>query len=92
MFTFKVTPDGDESYTLVADSRDVLIFEKTSRGKNLLTWRDSMSMVDLYRLAHIAATRQGRYEGKLNDFERDVVIDIQDDEEDESSDPTQPSH
>lgn len=78
MFTFKLTDDGGEETTIKADSRDVLVWEKTSRSNeryvDLLT---ELSMVKLYRLAHIAAKRQEFFTGKLADFENSYVLAIE---------------
>ena len=89
MFDFKVVPDNGESYEVTAGSRDVLVWEKTSKGKNLLTFRDSLAMNDLYRLAHIASRRTGQFHGDFKEFEETVELDLVD-EEDEP-DPTQPA-
>jgi hypothetical protein len=85
VFTFKLTDEAGEETTLKADSRDVLVWEKTSRSNerymDLLT---EMSMVKFYRLAHIAAKRQAVFTGKLADFETAYVLGI----ETEEVDPT----
>lgn len=81
MFTFTLTPDDGEDLSVKADSRDVLVWEKTSRSNeryvDLLT---ELSMVKLYRLAHIAAKRQGVPVGKLADFEASYVLAIETEE------------
>ena len=86
MFTFTLTDEAGEETTVKADSRDVLVWEKTSRSNEtyvgLLT---DLAMTKLYRLAHIAAKRQGVYDGKLADFETAYVLDI----DQEETNPTQ---
>lgn len=81
MFTFKLTDEAGESTEVQADSRDVLVWEKTSRSNEryveLLT---ELSMVKLYRLAHIAAKRQSVFSGKLADFETTYVLGIETEE------------
>jgi hypothetical protein len=81
MFNFKLTDEAGESTEVAADSRDVLVWEKTSRSNEryveLLT---ELSMVKLYRLAHIAAKRQGVFTGKLADFEAAYVLGIETEE------------
>lgn len=88
MFTFTVTPDNGEAFEVKAGSRDVLTWERTGKGKNLMTLRDGLAMGDLYRLAHIAARRQGLFNGDLKEFETTVELDF---EEDDEPDPTQPA-
>ncbi|HEV7649386.1 MAG TPA: hypothetical protein VGP26_14630 [Actinophytocola sp.] len=77
MFTFKLTDEAGEETEVKADSRDVLVWEKTSKSNeryiDLLT---EMSLVKFYRLAHIAAKRQGVVTGKLADFETDYVLEL----------------
>lgn len=93
MFDFKVVPDSGEPYDLTADSRDVFVWERTTKGKNLVSLRDSLAMGDLYRLAHLAATRTGKYAGTFDEFVISCAIDLQDDEEDDDDgpDPTHPA-
>ena len=91
MFDFKVVPDSGEPYDLTADSRDVYLWERTTKGKNLVALRDSLAMGDLYRLAHFAAKRTGRYASTFDEFVEEHAIDLQDEEEEEEPDPTPPA-
>lgn len=93
MFDLVVVPDGGDPYPLGVGSRDVLVFEKTARkGTNLATWREAPSMVDLYRVSHIAAVRQGLFTGDLAAWEHTVDIDFADDDDEDGDgpDPTRP--
>jgi hypothetical protein len=93
VFTFKVTPDGGgDPYEVTADSRDVARWERTGKGRSMQRLRDTMSFVDLYALAHVAAVRQGLFVGSLGEFEESVVFDIKaPDDEGEDGDPTRPA-
>lgn len=91
MFDFKVTPDDGDEFTVTADSRDVLVFERASKGRTLANLVEDKSYVDLYRLAHIASKRQGKFTGPLDEFEQTCVLDTVGDEEDDEEgggDPT----
>jgi len=81
VFTFTLTDEAGEATEVKADSRDVLVWEKTSRSNEryveLLT---ELSMTKLYRLAHIAAKREGVFTGKLADFETTYVLSIETEE------------
>lgn len=90
MFDFKVTPDSGAPFEVTAGSRDVLVWEKTGKGRNVSKFRNAMEMRDLYALAHIASRRQGLYSGELRDFEESVEIDIVEDEDDDAEVPTPP--
>lgn len=71
MIDFKVVPDAGEPYAITATARDVLRWEKTSRGKTFQGLMDNLSMVDLYALAWHASIRQGQLarDVSLKDFE-----------------------
>lgn len=93
MITLKVTPDNADSYVVTATSRDVLVWEKTTKGdKTFVDLVDSPSLVDLYRVAHIASWRQGLTTAKnLQEFEATCEVTglNEDAEDDEQPDPTQ---
>lgn len=94
MITLKVTPDNGEPYVVVATSRDVLMWEKTTAGnKSFVDLINEPNLVDLYRVAHIASWRQGLTSAKnLQEFEATCeVTGNPADEEDEEPDPTQPA-
>lgn len=90
MFDFKVTPDDGDEFTVTADSRDVLAFERASKSRTLGNLVEDRSYVDLYRLAHIASKRQGNFTGTLDEFEKTCVLDTVDDEDQDEGgeDPT----
>lgn len=89
MITLQVTPDDAEPYTVTATSRDVLMWEKTTKGgKSFVDLVQSPNLVDLYKVAHLASHRQGLFTGPYADFEaRCEVTGV--DEEDPEPDPTQ---
>lgn len=88
MFDFKVTPDGGEPFEVHAGSRDVLQWEKTTKGASFGNLADGLKLTDMYKIAHIAAKRQGLYTGSLADFETSVELDF---DETEEPDPTRPA-
>lgn len=91
MFTFTVTPDGAEPYTLTAGTRDVLAWEKVSRGKTINALMQDLAMTDLYRIAHLAATRQQLFTGPLAEFESTCELELDGDADGEAVDPTRPA-
>jgi hypothetical protein len=83
VITFEITEvETGETTELKADSRDVLVWEKTSRSNetyiDLIT---GMSLVKFYRLAHIAAKRQEVFSGKLAEFEQAYLLTLPVEEE-----------
>jgi hypothetical protein len=75
VITFDVEPEDAESFEVKADSRDVVVWEKTSRtGEKYLELLSEMRMAALYRLCHIAAKRQGLVDCKLDQFEKDYIL------------------
>jgi hypothetical protein len=94
MFTFTVTPDDGQSYKVTATSRDVLHWEKTTKGKSVgaLSEAENFHMGDMFKMAWIAARRQSLFAGDLKDFEAGHEVDlVDDDEDDDGLDPTQPA-
>lgn len=90
MITLTVKPDNGEPYTVTATSRDVLTWEKTTKGdKTFVDLLNSPSLVDFYRIAHIASWRQGLTTAKnLQEFEATCEVDAPLEDDDEP-DPTQ---
>lgn len=98
MMRFDVTPDGGDTFRVVAASRDVLAWEKAGKGRSFKQLGEEMTMAGLYGLAYFAARRQGLFSGTLPEWEESVdlmpVGDDEDDQEDqdgEGVDPTQPA-
>ena len=91
MITVTVRPDGGDEYELTIQPRDVLVWEKTSKGnKTWLGFMANVNMTDLYELARIAAWRQGHITSESRkEFEEhnDVVFTTEDDEEPDPSLP-----
>jgi hypothetical protein len=82
MFDFVITPDGGESYELTADSRDVYMWERTTRGASIHKLKRDLQMGDLYQIAHRAAKRQGRFEGTADQFVETHVLEFDEPEVD----------
>lgn len=90
MIDFKVLPDDGEPYKVTATARDVLVWERTNKGKVFSDISTRQSMVDLYCMAWIASRRLGLIAAdlKLAEFEKTHDLEIVEEEEGES-DPTQ---
>lgn len=88
MFTFTVTPDGGEKFEVTAGTRDVLRWEKTTKGASLAQLKEGVTLGALYRIAHIAAVRQQLFTGSLAEFEESCELEF---EEEDEPDPTKPA-
>lgn len=86
-FPIEVTPDGGDPYKVVATSRDVRQWERTTKGASLASLQSDMKMTDVYAIAFHAAKRLGHYQGTLADFESTCDLDVLNDEVQEV-DPT----
>jgi hypothetical protein len=95
MIVVKVTPDDGEAYELTIAARDVLVWEKTSKGNpSFLDFLEDMNLRDLYKMAHIAAWRQQLFAGTLDEFEKTCDVNAEMDhsaegEGGEGEDPTE---
>jgi len=92
--TITVKPDDGEPISLAIEARDALIWEKTGKGNpSILDYLREPSMVELYRLAHIAMKRQHQYPGDLKTFEEthdlNLEAPIEDTPQDDEPDPTE---
>ncbi|WP_320067867.1 hypothetical protein [Micromonospora sp. RTGN7] len=86
MYDFILRPDGDgEPITVTAGSRDVLQFERTTKGATLSQLLVQPKMADLYKLAHLAARRTQVFPGSLQDLEAGWELEFT---ETEAVDPT----
>lgn len=74
MYDFEVEPDEGDKYEVTATSRDILVFEKTTKGATLANLLGNPKMTDLYALAHIASRRQRMYTGTLSEFEKTCEV------------------
>lgn len=81
MITVKVTPDDGRMYELTADSRDIYTWERTTKGASFAKLMSDMHMTDVYKVAHIAAQRQGQFDGTLADFADTHALDMIDEDE-----------
>lgn len=94
MLTVKVTPDEGPEFDITIHARDALVWEKTTKDHpSFLDVLREPNMTDLYRLAHIAGSRQNLLGGQtLAEFEKgnDVTptFDEEGDVSDEEPDPT----
>jgi hypothetical protein len=88
VFTFTLTPDDGEPFQVKATSRDVLVWERTTKGASLSSLLENRRMADLYRIAHAAGRRTGMVTVEAAEFERTHDLEMVDDDE---PDPTPPA-
>ncbi len=93
MIDFELSIDGqEEKIKVTATARDVLTWEKTTKGGSLIELLANPKMADLYKVAHLAAWRQKVFQGTLAEFEErcDVDFDLEElqDGDDASPDPS----
>ena len=86
MIEFKVKLESGEDFEVAATSRDLLMWEKTTKGASLKTLMDDPKMIDMYKLAHFASRRAGFFAGTLAEFEDGAVLEF---EVPDEPDPTQ---
>lgn len=89
MFKFRITDDSATSHELKATSRDVVNWERTTRGASMNQLKDVMRYTDLYKIAYFAAKRHGIWDGSEQGFVDTWDLDVEADQADESEDPTQ---
>lgn len=89
MFTITVRPDGGEPFEVVATSRDVVNWERVTKGASITKLRDAATYTDVYRIAHFAVQRTQQWAGTLDEFM--ATCDIEFEHEDEP-DPTNAAH
>lgn len=86
--TLKVAGDDGTELEVKIEPRDALIWEKTGRDQpSILEYLARPSMVEAYRLTHIAMKRQHQYEGTLQEFHEKFDVKIAYD--DPEPDPTE---
>ena len=85
MFNMRITPDSTgEPFDLSAGMRDIVVWEKTHRGRSLAQIGDgNLTGGMVYELAYSACRRQGKVPDGLTEAEflADFDIDVEDDEE-----------
>lgn len=69
MYEFTLKDDAGDTLRVIADSRDVLHWEREKSGRSAAKLASDWHMEDFYSLAHLAATRTGQFRGRLIDFE-----------------------
>jgi hypothetical protein len=76
MLTIKVFPDNGEPYTVVAGSRQIMLWEQIGRGNTLARLNDNPRMDDFYFIAHLTSVKQGRFSGSLDEFKNSVDLEV----------------
>lgn len=90
MIDFVVRPDGGDAYRVTATARDILQWERTTKGASFAALMRDMRFTDLYKVAYYASRRLGHFTGSLAEFEASVDL-VHDDDADDEPDPTQPA-
>lgn len=88
MLNLKIIPDDGEAFAVVATSRDIAKWEKTTKGATFAGFQAEQKLSDLYKIAFYAAKRRGLWDGTLAELEDGADLDILDDDEDSEPDPT----
>jgi hypothetical protein len=89
MIKFKITNDDGDVTELTGTARDVLTWERTTRGAKFGDLADGMTFGALYKIAWLAAKRTHFFDGALAEWEESYDVEpANDDDEDESQDPT----
>ncbi|PXY17347.1 hypothetical protein [Prauserella flavalba] len=87
-----LTPDNGDPIEVESSSKDILNWERTTKGASFGSFIDNMHLADLYKIAWFAARRINAFGGTLKEFEETYELDLdrkdEDDDEDEL-DPTQ---
>jgi hypothetical protein len=75
-FTIRLAEDGDkaERIRIIADSRDVLKWEKAKPGRSVTKILAEPNIVDSYILAYLAARRQNLVDCSPNEFESRYLL------------------
>lgn len=92
MQTLTITTGADDSEPLILkiEARDALLWEKTAKGNpSILDYLRAPTMVELYRLAHIAMKRQQQYAGSLDEFADAYDVNVYQEDQEDEPDPTQ---
>lgn len=81
--SFTVTPDGGDSYEVVASPRDILRWEQDnkSKGASLMRLAEQARLEDFYGIAYKAVKRQGLFTGTLAEFMETADVEPGDDDE-----------
>lgn len=89
MFKITVRPDVGDEFEIESSTRDVLNWEKTTKGASLGKLKENPTMTDLYKIAHFTVQRLQKFTGDLAEFERTCDIDVEQETDDGGEpDPT----
>lgn len=88
MLNLRIIPDVGEAFNVVATSRDIAKWEKTTKGATFASFQSEQRLTDLYKIAFYAAKRHGLWDGTLAELEDGADLDILDDEDEDEPDPT----
>ncbi|OXM73088.1 MULTISPECIES: hypothetical protein [Amycolatopsis] len=89
MIDFKIAPDGGEKFEVKATTRDILNWERTTKGGSLKQLMENLHTADLYKVAHFAARRTQQFTGTLQEFEASCDLEFELEETVKEPDPTQ---
>ncbi len=92
MITFEYQPDGGEPFTLRADSRDVIAWERRKPGRHLGMIEATPRMQDLSELAWLTARRLKQWGGDLAEFQDTVAVNTAKDPNPDADGLLDPTH
>lgn len=87
MFRVKIIPDGGDPFEVVAGTRDIAKWEKTTKGATFAAFQADQRITDLYIITFHALVRQSLWDGTLADLLDTCDLDLID-EDGEEADPT----
>lgn len=76
MYTFKISPDNGEPFEARATSRDIVMWEKTGKGRSITKLGEDPQMTEMYVIAFYASRRLGLFGGTIQEFESSVDLDF----------------
>ncbi|MGA6164308.1 hypothetical protein [Amycolatopsis magusensis] len=85
MITFKLKDDTAETQEVTATTRDILNWERTTKGKSFGGLMDNQEIGDFYKIAFFAAKRTIGFAGTQQEFEQRYDLEF---EVEEEADPT----
>lgn len=95
MFKFKLyDTDSEDPVEITADSRDILQWERLTKGASFGELGKNLRMTDIYRIAYLASRRlkvlpdEVKNEANFSErFRVEIMNDAEDDEESAKGDP-----
>jgi hypothetical protein len=91
MFDFKITPDEGDTFELTAGMRDIVMWERTHKGRAFAQLGDGgMSATMLYEIAYSACRRQGLVPREISEQQFIASYEIELGEDEPAAEPEAP--